>query len=307
MTRARRWWGLGAAVAMSACTGTAGPGAGPGADDGGPRPILEPAPPSARCDGPPLPALTTRSEMIEDAARLANPRSAYDWAGYADADLGIGRFRVDATDGAEPAGELYTDWPQHVVFPLFDAPDGEHLGWFDRGWIVLGFGEDALHRQGSGAGQVETDYEQQSLIALEATPDGWYRIRHTEPRPDEAGTAWVHACHLRGTPVALTFQSWQDVFAGLGDVPVFFRSEVRHSLRAAPSADSLRVAWIPADPGDSEIYILEIAADWMRVRVERPATRCSAEDDVDVSADEGWIKWRDEEKGPWIWWHTRGC
>ncbi len=300
-------------AALWACSGVAGPGARGG--DGEPRPVLDPAPPSAdvRCQGPPLPPLTTRSDLIEDPARRARPLIVYEWAGREDANLGIGHFRTEtgavegaATD-APPGAGLEAEWAKHVVFPLFDAPAGEHLGWFDRGWVVLGFGYDALHRQGSGAGQVETSYEQQTLIALDSAAGGWFRIRHTEPRGDDPGTAWVHACHLLGTPVALVYESWEEVFAGLEDIPIHFRARVRHSLRNGPATDSARVAWIPADPGETQIHLLEIAGDWARVRVERPPSWCAPEPPAEVSAEEGWIKWRDAEKGPWIWWYTRGC
>jgi hypothetical protein len=260
------------------------------------------------CAGPPLPALTTRSELIDHGSSVAEPADAYAWSSHADAALGVGHLRPGPPGDGPPGGAHGYDWPQHIVFPFFDAPGGEHIGWFDQGWVVLGFGYDALHRQGSGAGQVETGYEEKSLIVLETAPDGWYRIRHTEPRRDAPGTAWVHACHLKGSPVALSYESWEDRFGDLmrDSVPVFFRAEVRHSLRSAPSTDSARVAWIPADPGASEIYIREIAGDWMRVSVQQPRTYCGDED-ADVAVDEGWIKWRDEEKGPWVWWHTRGC
>jgi hypothetical protein len=314
MTASGWWTGMVGVVAVAgvaaACSGAAGRRAGGG--DG--EPVLEPAPPSPResCEGPPLPALTTRSDLVDHAARLAEPRDVYAWSSRADADLGIGHLSPEPSNPGEvpqgPPGSDHRDWPQHIVYPLFDAPGGEHIGWFDQGWVVLGFGYDALHRQGSGAGHVETGYEATSLVVLDTASGGWYRIRHTEPRTDEEGTAWVHRCHLTGVPIALAYESWEDRFRALmrDDVPVFFRSEVRHSLRAGASTDSARVAWIPADADDSEIHVLEIAGDWMRVSVQQPRTYCSG-DDADVTVEEGWIKWRDEEKGPWVWWYTRGC
>ncbi len=246
--------------------------------------------------------------MIENPATPAAPRDVYAWSSFADANLGVGHLRVDAPAGDGPPGaDLAYDWPRHIVFPLFDAPAGEHVGWFDQGWVVLGFGYDRLHRQGSGAGQVETGYEEKTLAVLETAPGDWYRIRHTEPRPDEPGTAWVHACHLRGSPVGLSYESWDERFRDMiGGSPVFYRSQVRHALRAGPSTDSARVAWIPADEDATQIQVLEIDGDWMRVSVQTPRTWCGDED-VDVSVEEGWIKWRDEQKGPWIWWYTRGC
>lgn len=293
--------------ALAACSGAAGPGAGGPSPDGGDAPVGDPVPAVRECAGPPLPALSTRSTVIESAAVLGAPHNVYDWSSFADANLGIGHLALDFPSDGEPVDDRYYTWPQHIVYPLFDAPAGEHIGWFDRGWVVLGFGYDALHRQGSGAGHVETAYEQLTLIVYEATPDGWYRIRHTEPRSGEPGTAWVHACHVKGSPVSLTFESWEDRFRDLEDTPFFYRSSVRHSLRAGPSTDFERIAWIPAASSAYEIRILEIAGDWMQVAVQQPSTYCQSDDDVVATVQEGWIKWRDEEKGPWVWWHTRGC
>ncbi|MEN8376059.1 MAG: hypothetical protein ABFS34_11475 [Gemmatimonadota bacterium] len=286
----------------------AGCGGGVGTDGAPPAPAAEAAPVEPACAAPPLPAFETRSEVIEDPATMASPRSVYAWAGRDDANLGVGHLILNDAQELAPANDLYYGWPRHAVFPLYDAPNGEHIGWFDRGWVVLGFGYDALHRQGSGAGQVETDYEHQTIVVLDTAPGGWYRIRHTEPRRDQPGTAWVQSCHLRTGPVGMSLRGWEDVF-GPGLVEnIYFRSEVRHSLRAAASADAERVAWIPGDRDATDITVLELAGDWMRVSVQNPSTWCLGEDAPEgVEVAEGWIKWRDDEKGPWIWWYTRGC
>lgn len=296
-----------AAWLVAACSGAAGPGAG-GGEAAASGPVLEPVPAEV-CAGPALPDPATRSEVIENPATIADPRDVYAWSSRADANLGVGHLRVEAPPGDGPPGAgLAYEWPRYAVFPLFDAPAGEHIGWFDQGWVVLGFGYDRLHRQGSGAGQVETGYEEKTLVVLETAPDGWYRIRHTEPRADEPGTAWVHACHLLASPAPFSYEPWEERFGTLmrDSIPVHFRAQVRHSLRAGPSTDSARVAWIPADEDETQIHILEIAGDWMRVSVQTPRTWCGDED-VEASVEEGWITWRDEEKGPWVWWYTRGC
>ena len=52
---------------------------------------------------------------------------------------------------------------------------------------------------------------------------------------------------------------------------------------------------------------LEVRGDWMRVRVTRPSTYCVEEASVQPRVEEGWIRWRDGEMGPWVWYFTRGC
>lgn len=53
--------------------------------------------------------------------------------------------------------------------------------------------------------------------------------------------------------------------------------------------------------------VLERREDgWMRVIVKQPSDYCASEDIV-VETREGWVKWRSPEKGPWVWYYTRGC
>jgi hypothetical protein len=53
---------------------------------------------------------------------------------------------------------------------------------------------------------------------------------------------------------------------------------------------------------------LEMAGDWMRVRVRQPAWHCNGSDQTFRGViRQGWIRWRDEKKGPWVWYPTRGC
>ncbi|MFW6202550.1 MAG: hypothetical protein ACOC8B_08225 [Gemmatimonadota bacterium] len=59
---------------------------------------------------------------------------------------------------------------------------------------------------------------------------------------------------------------------------------------------------------DHERYIQEISRDWMRVRVREPAWTCFGDPDAFSGTErEGWVKWRGPDRGPWVWYPTRGC
>jgi hypothetical protein len=40
------------------------------------------------------------------------------------------------------------------------------------------------------------------------------------------------------------------------------------------------------------------------VRVIQPSDYCR---DIDVAEHVGWVRWRSSDKGPWVWYFTRGC
>ncbi len=56
--------------------------------------------------------------------------------------------------------------------------------------------------------------------------------------------------------------------------------------------------------------VLEIRGDWMRVRAFHPGKfswMCAGKGEWQGSTATGWVRWWSPEKGPWLWWHTRGC
>lgn len=115
------------------------------------------------------------------------------------------------------------------------------------------------------------------------------------------GTAWTHECYLGLGEKRLVYESWQERFLSDTISPLYFRTDVPHALRAEPDAASERRRWIG---GDYHLEPLEFRGDWLRVRVKAPSDYCA---DVSSRAYEGWVKWRSPEKGPWIWYYTRGC
>lgn len=250
---------------------------------------------SEPCPG--LPAVS--GFTIGDEARRASwqnvaaPYSVVQWfGGYDYAPLGIGHLRV------EQASDHYYDWPRSIVLPFWLSPDGALGGWIRAGHVYPA--SDQVPWPLTGAGMVETDYEHQTLIVFEIKK-GWLRIKL---KPGEGGDVWVHRCHLSHGTAHLVFQSWPDFIEEHGSW-LHFRASVPHALRQGPSVSAARVTWIGTD---HELTLLEMKGDWMRVRVRQPAWTCVGPgQEFTGREDEGWIKWRDELTGPWVWIYSRGC
>ncbi|MEN8143870.1 MAG: hypothetical protein ABFS14_02870 [Gemmatimonadota bacterium] len=228
----------------------------------------------------------------------AEPRSVRDWdGGWQSAFLGVGHLEL----AAGTTSDNYWTWAEYVALPLFDEPEGEFWGWIYEGQVAPAA---ATASSGlSGAGMTETDYERQTFIVLETSGD-WLKIRHSAPGESGDGTAWTHACLLGLGEVSLVFERWEDVIMEDGGLPIFFRSDVAHSFRSGPSTDSERLGWIT---GDYEMWPVEFRGEWLRVRLLEPSHWCSGDDEFSGRKREGWIKWWGEDKGPWIYYPTRGC
>ena len=265
--------------------------------------------PSLPCEGDVLAAAPAELEPPAPSQRplpeIQDYRSARDLGGgWADAFYGVGFLQPRSRDG-----EVWT-WEQEIVMPFYDAPGGRALGWLNGGWVEpLGRPEMAVPL--SRTGMIETDYEILTFMLHTARDDGWLEIRVTAPEAaaSQAGTAdtvWVHACRLGQGPVALVPLLWRDAFLD-GEMTFFFRQDVPHALRAGPSTESERIAWL-VDRDDLEA--LEIQGDWMRVRAYHPGkyfTLCGSGDPWSGQVLEGWVRWTSPEKGTWIYWPTRGC
>jgi hypothetical protein len=239
---------------------------------------------------------------------VADPESRDDWPGLAEPHLA--RYAVEGDD--EPpygVGYLHVteddeysyDWPRHLVLPLWREPDERAFyGWITAGQVRPVDGQPP--RALTGAGLVETSYEIASFIVYEATDGGWLRIRL---EPGAGGEVWTHRCHLGLGRARLVYHDWASFLREHADW-LHFRAQVPHTLRARPDIGSARVATIGLD---HKLVLLEIVGDWMRVMVEQPDRTCDglAGRHGEVSRHEGWVRWRDEARGPWVWVYTRGC
>jgi hypothetical protein len=221
------------------------------------------------------------------AVAQAKDEETYEPLNGFDPDLALGTGHV------RPAREEdRDDWTRRLVLPVFASPGGELKLWLTPGSV----GADAL---------VETGYETTSFIALQARQDGWVQIRFGGPLASGAG--WVHRCHLENATPRLEYEPWEKFFAGGNLSPLYFRSWTPHALREAPSGSAPVVRRIPADPNDYGIQPLEFKGDWARVRVSIPSTYCADPKPRRAAVREGWIRWRSRERGPSIWYYTRGC
>lgn len=242
-----------------------------------------------------LPELSAAEKARHDSWQSVAPPYSIVHAsgGYDHAPFGVGHLRV------ENASDYFYDWQRAVVLPLWTEPGEERYGWLRGGQVYPSGGGE--HYPLTGMGMVETGYEHQTLIVWEIRDGGWLRVRL---KPGEGGDAWINQCHLGLGPAKLNYQSWTDFIREHGDW-LHFRAQVPHALRAGPGTDSRRVTWIGTD---HELTLLEIKGDWMRVRVRQPAWKCAGPDQpFKGREDEGWVKWRDEKSGPWVWIYSRGC
>lgn len=242
-----------------------------------------------------LPVLTDEDRQRQSKwAGVAEPRSVYDDAGgYDYAHLGVGHLRIEGENA------LYYDWQKAVSIPLWQTPWGQLYAWIYAGAVHPVDGSAATPL--SGAGMVETDYEQLTFVVFEKRDDGWLRIR---VGIGGVGNAWTHECHLGLSEIKLAYQSWESVIDEHGEW-LIFRARVPHALREKPTTRSRRITWIGLD---HEFTLLERAGDWLRVRVRQPGWNCVGSDkEFSGRIDDGWVKWRDEKTGPWVWYYTRGC
>ena len=235
---------------------------------------------AAACEGVPRPPRPAAVAAIPEAEPAAyEPLEGSD----PEIALGVGHVR--------PAREEQRDeWPRRLNLPVFTAPNGELKLWLTPGSV----GFDAL---------VETGYETASFIVLQARPDGWLQIRFGGPLASGAG--WVHRCHLEAATPRLEYQPWEKHLAGAG--PLFFRSWAPRPLRKAADPEAPVIATIPGDPNRYGLQLLEFRGDWARVRFSMPSTACAEPRPARPTVREGWVRWRSRERGPWVWYYTRGC
>lgn len=208
------------------------------------------------------------------------------------APLGVGHLKAEyTTDG-------YYDWPRKIVLPVWEDPGGELLAWVRSGQVIPADGSPPYPL--SGAGMVETDYEQLTFIVSEEK-DGWLQLRF---KAGDDGVGWTHRCRLDRGEIALSYQSWQELLREKGEW-LHFRAEVPHALREGPTTKSRHITWIGLD---HKLKLLQIEGNWMRVEVTQPDWTCTGPDQPFTgTTHEGWVKWRDDTVGPWVWYYTRGC
>ena len=236
---------------------------------------------SAACEGIPRPQRPAREPPIKEEEQAYEPLRGDD----PDLALGAGHVRPAREEDRD-------DWTRRLWLPLFAAPGGELKLWLTP-------------RAVSPESLVETGYETASFIVLQARQNGWLQIRFGGPLSSGAG--WVHRCHLDSATPPLEYEPWEKRFASETASPLYFRSWAPQSLRKSPSTSAQMVARIPGDPNRYGMQPLEFRGDWARVRVSIPSELCAQSQPEHKAVHEGWIRWRSRERGPWLWYYTRGC
>jgi hypothetical protein len=212
-------------------------------------------------------------------------------------DLGIGHLR--------PIADWHVrGWFTQIRLPLFQTPHRAPFAWLLDGWLLDV--SSGTYRPFGTAGMIETDYESPSFLVYEARPNGWYRLRYARG-VDADGTAWSHQCFFKLSTIPLGIERWEERFLSASISPLHFRTKVRHALRATPSISAHRLKWIPAEPDQYHLTPLQVRGDWMQVRVTEPSDYCVSPKAPMIQTYIGWIKWRDEKIGSWLWYYTRGC
>lgn len=203
--------------------------------------------------------------------------------------LGIGHIH--------PTGEAaVSDWIEKAVLPLATTPGGEPDRLLARGWL--------LDRNGAGqafdlGGLLETGYEVRTFLVLGMEND-WYQLQLESPG-QPIDRPWVPGCALAAGDPPLDFTPWGQWLMSDNLSPLYFRSPKPHNLRSGPGTNHATLGGIV---GDHALRPIAMRGDWMQVEVSQPSDYCA---EVRSRKRTGWIKWRSDERGPWVWYYPRGC
>ena len=248
---------------------------------------------------------------------LPPPRSAEDYARLDD-NWGMGYLEPDREIGSLRASweqEMYFSrfgWMSQSILFLYDRPDGNLKGWLVCGWIVE---VDRPDRKIPLAPHlIQSGYGRWSYIVLQEQGN-WLQFRYSRSGSIGDGIAWISKDELAIGQVDFELVRWRDRFQPDEQPPsdpnasitagwLFFRDrETPHALRTAPSNTAELITWIGEEHA---IEPLEIQGDWMRIVLTKPGQGCLAVD-PDAEVREGWIRWRDDQRGTWLTYPPKGC
>jgi hypothetical protein len=214
---------------------------------------------------------------------------------FQDADLGVGYLK--AGEGAVMVSSSF-EWLQQLVLPLYEEAGGRPAAWLARGWLALPATPQWRWDELVLGGLIGTGGDAPvGFVVLQMREDGWFRFRYAAPAGGRDGTAWAHEPQLTLGDVDMSLTTWVVHFLHQ-DVPTYFRELGRHPLRGARDDTSAVLAWLEGRVGTMPEYSvapLEIAGDWMRVRVQWPGAWCGT---APQRTAEGWIRWRGPDTGP---------
>ncbi len=193
------------------------------------------------------------------------------------------------------------NWRLTTTLPLFSEPGDTPFAWIHKGWIIdTASGKSVPF---SAEGLIGIALQSPGFIVYELRDNGWMRIRYSRA---QNGVAWTHRCLTSFGKPGLVYKSWATHLQSKKG-PLYFRSRVRHALRAEPSITSNRILWVPAYQENYHFTVVAIKGDWMQIQLSIPSNRCAAKKHLEVKKYEGWVKWRDDETGSWVWYPLQNC
>jgi hypothetical protein len=148
-------------------------------------------------------------------------------------------------------------------------------------------------------GALDFGYEEIGLAILEHGADGWERVLLGAGADGGVVSGWARA--RRGV-VGVT--AWQDFIPG----QALFFALPPDSIHFYDAADGAETSF-GVRPDDYILWPLGVRGDWMRVRAVTPSDYCATPGPgaAAVRQDTLWIRWRNAEGRPRVWFFTRGC
>ena len=218
---------------------------------------------------------------------------------FEEAVIGVGHVYHDPQEPpVGPPGDQ--SWLQRVALPLSGSPGDEPSAWIARGWIVEPGREPEPLTMWA---LIETGYEERSFVVLERAQDGWLRVAYAVDGQGMRRAAWVPECALDASPARVAFAPWSEWLLSDDLSPLLVREGIPLALHAEPS-DGSQVVGSVTDA--DAIEPREVRGEWMRVTLVQPSDYCRPE--VAPTRREGWVRWlTGDDRGPRLWYHTRGC
>lgn len=216
-------------------------------------------------------------------------------------DLGIGHLRPAelsslAGNNWRSSPLLNARWLRGTALPIYASPEGEPWGWLVNGWLMIEGHEPLAIGRDAAFSMVQADRGLYTFPVLDLRSDGWFQFQYTP-----AGSAWAHVSHLNLGANPLVVETWEDHLSAVDRV-TFRRLGVSQPVRSAPNSRAALQALIGPN---SLIEPLDIADDWLRVRVTQPANGCTPLPGAGTA--EGWVRWRDDADVPLVWVAVDDC
>lgn len=268
----------------------------------------QPAPPTTAVDPPPAVSQSRVSPPVPPLPTVLPPPTPPGMDGLVGLhpepmdDIGVGHLRpenltfLEGPDGVD-SHYLGANWLRAAAIPIYIEPDGTHWGWIINGWLVPNGQEPIALGSDASFSMLRTYYSLYSFPVTQIQDDGWFQFQYTP-----AGRAWAHVDHLDLGRVDLTVETWENRFLETGWVE-FRRHGLSQALSASPNNPQSTILGLIGP--DSFIEPIAFDGDWMQVRVTQPTNGCQFL--PGAITQEGWMRWRSEDRQPLVWFPPEEC